>query len=194
MRKIFIDCGGLDGCSVRYFLDTFDNAEEYEIYTFEPNAPYDQKFLEIKNKLGKKYSRIKKAVSNFDGKIDFYINDQNPSSCTTNSTKGEKPGCGSNILGNVTKTSVDCIDLDKWIRSNFKQEDFIILKLDVEGAEYDIVPKMIKNKTFFMVDELHMEWHPEWCEVPKVYGEFLSEMISKIYNVKINNNWNTMGY
>ena len=32
MRKIFIDCGSHDGCSIRKFRDLYDKKEEYEIY------------------------------------------------------------------------------------------------------------------------------------------------------------------
>jgi FkbM family methyltransferase len=193
-KKVFIDCGGLNGCSVRYFLDNFENSNEYEIYTFEPNLDFDETYDEIKNKLGEKFTRYKKAVSNYNGNITFFKNENNPASNTTNPIKGNKPGCGSDIKGNVSQYVVECIDLDEWIRSNFSPTDYIILKLDVEGSEYDIVPKMIKNKTFLMIDELHLEWHPYWCEVPTIYGQFLSEMISKAYNVKVNDKWNTMGY
>ena len=37
MRKVFIDCGSYDGCSVRKFRDTRKDAHEFEIYCFEPN-------------------------------------------------------------------------------------------------------------------------------------------------------------
>lgn len=194
MKKVFIDCGGLNGCSVRYFLDNFNNADEYTIHTFEPNLDFDKDYDKIKSILGEKFNRHKKAVSHYNGNITYYKNSNNPSSNTTNVIKGTQPGCGSNIKGTITKHVVDCIDLDEWINNNFSINDYIVLKLDVEGAEYDIIPKMIKNKTFLMINELHMEWHPNWCKIPDRVGKELTKKIKKDFNIIINDKWNTIGY
>jgi hypothetical protein len=35
------------------------------------------------------------------------------------------------------------------------------LKLDIEGAEYDVLWKMIKENTIKMVDELYVEFHSD---------------------------------
>ena len=47
-RKIFIDGGALDGCSIRKFRNEYDKEKEYEIYSFEAN-PYFNRFHENKD-------------------------------------------------------------------------------------------------------------------------------------------------
>ena len=37
MRKIFLDCGSNDGCSVRKFQDTKDKEKQFEYFCFEGN-------------------------------------------------------------------------------------------------------------------------------------------------------------
>ncbi len=37
--------------------------------------------------------------------------------------------------------------------------NYVILKLDVEGAEFDILPALIDGGELEYVDELHIEWH-----------------------------------
>ena len=35
MKKIFLDCGAHDGCSLQMFSDSFPDHNEYEVYSFE---------------------------------------------------------------------------------------------------------------------------------------------------------------
>ena len=50
-----------------------------------------------------------------------------------------------------------CIDIGKWI-SQFK-DDFILLKMNIEGAEYQILEHMIKDGSIKYVDELYVQFH-----------------------------------
>lgn len=51
------------------------------------------------------------------------------------------------------------IDISSWIKNNFSKEDYIVLKLDIEGAEYEVLDKMIKDGTVDYINEFHGEWH-----------------------------------
>ncbi|XP_078676896.1 uncharacterized protein LOC144913790 [Branchiostoma floridae x Branchiostoma belcheri] len=55
--------------------------------------------------------------------------------------------------------TVPTIDLSTWIQENTNQEDYVIFKLDVEGAEYDILKKMLMDGTFKWVDKYYGEFH-----------------------------------
>lgn len=57
------------------------------------------------------------------------------------------------------KYRVPRVDLSAWMRASFVEADFVILKLDVEGAEHAIVPRMIADKTTRLVDVLLWECH-----------------------------------
>jgi FkbM family methyltransferase len=56
---------------------------------------------------------------------------------------------------------VECIDFSQWIKNNFSKEDYIFIKMDIEGSEYKILPKMIDEGTINYVDALAIEWH-DW--------------------------------
>lgn len=56
---------------------------------------------------------------------------------------------------------VDCIDFSKWITENFSKQDLIIVKMDIEGSEYKILPKMIEENTISYINTLCVEWH-DW--------------------------------
>ena len=157
MKKVFIDCGAHDGCSVRKFLDVKKDAQEYEIHSFEPN-PNLEKYHPVQPAIFHKC-----AVWIEQGEISFY----------NFSTTG-----GSSVLEkkhqrNIMKTSrkpkwlqkfglpqeirVNAIDLSDWISSNFNKDDYIIIKMDIEGAEYEILKKMFSEETISYISEFWVE-------------------------------------
>ena len=46
---------------------------------------------------------------------------------------------------------------------NFNKEDHIVLKLDIEGAEYELVEKMEKDGSLEYITEIHGEIHGPKC-------------------------------
>jgi len=112
---------------------------------------------------------------------------------TTYEKKGKIKNCGSNIVGNVTEHEVDCIKLSDFILKNFSKEDFIILKLDIEGEEYNVVPDLIDSRCMEMVDELWIEWHARWLNESSDRDRNLEEII-KSFDIKIDNTWDATKY
>lgn len=55
--------------------------------------------------------------------------------------------------------TVPCIDFSSWIRRNFSTSDQIIVKMDIEGAEYDVLEKMVAEDTIRDISVLYVEWH-----------------------------------
>lgn len=184
-RKIFIDCGGFDGCSIRKFRSIHPQGTEFEIFTFEPNETLCQ-FYDDSTTL------IPAAVWVEDSEKPFF---QNPNHIhgalnlgEANSLLPKKKHAHLNkedsCLGDTTSGVVRTVDLGSWIIDNFDQDDYIILKLSVEGAEYDILEKMKKDNSISYVNELFVKWH--WDEIgllqkdhetfikrlPIVYGEW----------------------
>lgn len=58
-----------------------------------------------------------------------------------------------------TTITVPCIDFSKWLSINFSTRDYIHLKLDIEGAEYRVLDKMMKDGSIALISELVCEWH-----------------------------------
>jgi FkbM family methyltransferase len=135
MRKIFIDGGAYNGKTSRDFAKL---NPDFEIFAFEPD-PENLKII----KLPPQATLIKKAIWNIDGILPFQ------------SGIGE----GSNLLficKSKTNTSVETINFVKWLKENFTKEDYIIIKLDIEGAEYCILKDLLESG---LADELYVEWH-----------------------------------
>lgn len=54
---------------------------------------------------------------------------------------------------------LNCIDFSEFLVKNFKQTDNILLKIDIEGAEYEVFDRLIETKTLNFIKQVHVEWH-----------------------------------
>merc|ERR1712190_626233 len=63
--------------------------------------------------------------------------------------------------GDARLITVQCVEICEWMKEmKFSKDDFIVFKLDVEGAEYSIVRTILQNEWCLgMFDEIYIEWH-----------------------------------
>lgn len=69
---------------------------------------------------------------------------------------------GSNVLSLPSSDNfqnVQGFDFADWLLTTFSVDDFVVLKLDVEGTEFDILPRMLETGAICLVDELFLECH-----------------------------------
>lgn len=144
---MFLDCGGHNGSSVRKFRQTRD--PDAEIVTFEPNPLYAPCYRDFE-----RHRLIPAAAWTEDGTMPFYLDpgDGDGSSLLRDKTSG--------ALDRDHPIEVATVDLSGWIAAAGSD---VILKLDIEGAEYDVLDKMLADDTWRHVRELLIEWH--WAKV-----------------------------
>jgi len=175
MNKIFIDCGAHLGESVELFQQKWTDWAEYQIHSFEAEKSlytnFD-KFLSLPN-----FTLHKKAVWVEDGMIDFYSDRSREKwGGSINSTK---------IHTADNPTSIECINLSNWIISNFNKTDLIILKLDIEGSEYDLIDHLISTGAISYINVLYVEYHAHKISIdinPDVYNHQYSAKIKNAAN------------
>jgi len=56
---------------------------------------------------------------------------------------------------------VQTINFPLWLEENINEDELIILKLDVEGTEFEVIDKIIKSGLNEKIDVLLVEWTPE---------------------------------
>jgi len=157
--KIFLDCGAWKGNSISYFLETFENAKDYQIYAFECNTDIVSK---LRNNIRKNnidnVNIIEKALWDSDGVRTFKVgvNKYSESSSLLQSKRIIRHNKSNDMR-------VECINFSNWIKTNLKKDDYIICKLNIEGAEYRVLNKLIGDKTIDYINELHVAWH--WKKV-----------------------------
>ncbi len=149
IKKVFIDGGAHIGESVDLFFELYPDAKEYEIHSFEPNP---DNWEAIEKKLTKLH------------KVGLWDNNSKMSYFKGN---GEDKSAGGTFLLMKHSGKVDydnpiaskVIRLSQWIRDNFEMGDYIVLKLDIEGAEYAVLDDLIDTGVISWIDELLGELH-----------------------------------
>ena len=147
---VCIDCGANIGKISELFAKCGAS-----VYAFEPN-PLCFDALE---KIVKKYPNInliKKGVCNKNCTLKMYHNDltnydseffsQSSSICATKDN-----------INTQNYTEIECIDLCEFIENLNKPID--ILKMDIEGAEFDILEKMINKGLYKNIKHILVETH-----------------------------------
>lgn len=180
MKKIFIDGGARIGESIEHLLIKREDLLGCDVHFFECNSDHYNTLVEIKNN-NKNYNFTIHTealwVANCD--IDFYISIDRwgDLGCTLHPEKKEKLD-----LGNPRK--IKAIDIVEFI-DLLDEESYIVLKLDVEGSEYEILNRLILSERINKINELFVEFHDGF------FGKNSSEIKNKLknYNIKIDDNW-----
>ena len=149
-RKIFIDGGAFTGISIDLFRKQWKDHNEYEIYSFECNPIFEQ---QIKNR---NVNFINKAIWIKDEELKFYLGTRYGgmgSSLIEKKTSGR--------LDKQNPIKVNAIDFSQWIIDNFSKDDYIVLKLDIEGAEYEVLNKMMDDESIKYINDFYGEWHQQ---------------------------------
>lgn len=164
MKNIFLDCGThlCEGLSQLINEGVIDGS--FEIHTFEPNPacnvphrlkefPFDITFHE-------------KAVWVKDGHISF--NQENHkisgSGSPTDGTS-DIDGWGSSVdnigfdhPGYLNKILVESIDFSRFV-NELPDDANIICKMDIEGSEFTVLRKMIREGSIKKIKKIYVEFH-----------------------------------
>lgn len=177
MRKIFLDCGAWDGTSAKFFRANQPDGKDFDIYSFECLPANINKLIKVAND-DKKMKVIPKAVWINDCYMNFYTG-------MTESGTFYK----SKRTGNVRPENniiVEAIDFIKWLTKNVKKEDYIILKLNIEGAEYVILRTLHENRMLDWFDKFYIQWHWDKIKIPKQVHDNIKAL------VPVHHSWNAM--
>lgn len=151
MNNVYIDLGCFDGDSVEQFRNwrriAFPGREDWKIYAFDPNPRFAEAW-QTKKDQNTSFTQLAAWVE--DGTAEFAVSD-NPLGSTL--MPGKKK-----VWDTSEKIEVDTFDFSKWLESF--AGDFVVVKMDIEGAEFPILKKMLKDSTYKIVDVLMVEFHP----------------------------------
>lgn len=136
-----LDIGAFNGDSALHFI-SYPDIDSVEAY--EPNEDFKDIWQAISNHYPITF--INKAVYTYNGEIEYY---QRPSELPLGSTIMKEKIQSTP----ATTKKVECVDILDLIT------EMCCLKLDVEGAEYDILERIITGGKADLIDRLYVEWH-----------------------------------
>jgi len=151
----FIDLGSFRGDTLRMFLGSEEyKKDRWTIFAFEPNPYVTPDCIEHTV-----FSR--KAAWTEDGKIALFVSKRRKtrSGATVMKNKLEKDFC--------VPVKVKCFDFSKWILDNFNKKDYVVIKFNIEGAEYLILKKMIADGSIHYVNRIYVQFHAHKMKMDK---------------------------
>lgn len=150
-----IDGGAFNGDSVLRFIELEPKANE--ILAFDPNDTFNGIWRAIEER----YPQVKfyqLALSDKDGEIEYT---QRPNDKPFGSTTAkDKRDWGQ---GSVRKVTAH--DINRYITEG------CILKLDVEGGEYDILERLVETGKVKDISKLYIEWHTSKMRPKQAYEQ-----------------------
>ena len=182
MRKIFLDCGAYNGCSVELFTKMYDDYEEYEVFSFEANTKLNDQIISTAKKYKfKNFTLINEAVWISSG-IKYFngweLVDPKNDTDDINLTTGKSGG------------NLQTLDFSKFILDNFDKNDNIILKMDIEGAEYKVIDKMFNDDSLKYISKFYGELHGT---KKRFNQEDSNKLFKQIYSNNLSMfNWDSM--
>lgn len=194
MKKYYFDCGthmfqGFSEFSNKYNIDS-----SWDCYCFEPNVLTYKESEETYKLLSENFNiqHLNQAVSNKNEQIKIKCSKVRTYEHGTEF--GTFTDQSSNILenpqdwwnGEYEEYDVDAIDFSKFLKNKVKEEDFVLIKLDIEGSEFAVLDKMIKDKTINLVNDLYVEFHERNFEDQEFYFNKKQEYIELFKTKNIN--------
>jgi FkbM family methyltransferase len=180
MKKIFIDGGARVGETIEVLLNKREDLKGCDVYLFECNSDHKNTLEEIA-KTNKNYNFIVRdeAIWKENCEMNFYISNDmwGDLGCTLDPNKRES-------LDLANPRIVKAINFSEFLFS-FDKDDYLVIKLDIEGAEYEVIESILDSGAISRINELFIEWHDHFFTKSSLP---LKERLAA-YNIKIDNNW-----
>ena len=189
-NSTILDIGANVGDVTDVLIKTYDP----KIYCYEPNISCYKHMLS-RFKENPKIQIFNFAVSNFTGKTFLYFHKKAKNISEFNqrsSLKKEKDGLDIN-----KKIEVSCVDIKNILDQHNKID---LIKIDIEGSEYEIMPEIIKNKDKIKMVLCETHGNPNGKKIPNINSSKLvvkneiwikdyQKLISKLKKMKLYENW-----
>lgn len=182
VRHIYVDLGANNGESVKAFINDMSDegnvaingraenrkalkefvgaVKDWEVYVFEANPIFNERLMKqreemLANRNVSAYHLFAStAISGSDGTISFILDNKGKVGDAGSTTMSESRSA---IGSSLTVNSTDIVTLFKSI-GRFAEEDVVLVKMDVEGAEYQIVKRIISKGLLPLIDKIGVEW------------------------------------
>lgn len=182
-KPVIFDCGANIGVASVFFKWMYP---ESEIFAFEPDKNTFELLKKniIQNRL-ENVSLFNFALTDKEGKIDFFTDSLKQGSLTMSENSGRTPSDQKILVdsaclsGIIRKKSVERIDL---------------IKMDIEGSEKKVMEDLYKNNQLGIVSNFIVEYHHKIARQKSALGEFLLIFEKNNFEYQINTGGSLGGF
>jgi len=163
-RCVFIDLGAADGNSFNHFLDNGYGevgncpSAQWSAVLVEANPHFNAPLKSVgQTWLHQVNVMSSTAAYMCESSTSFFLDSVNT----------EKNYWGSSMSSNhpdvqasgKQKVTVPTVNLNRILYENTISSDWVMVKMDIEGSEYDVLPCVAKAPTASLIDRLYLEQH-----------------------------------
>jgi len=165
-----IDCGSSIGLSGMYCKILYPDSR---IVAFEPGEEtYFCLKENIKNNILNSVDIHKAALSNKEGNIEFYYDQDNAGSLTSSTKRERMP---------KQRGTVKALLLSKFIK-----EEVDFLKIDIEGAEQEVIEELNNANKLSYVNQMVIEYHHHIGREEDMLSKILSLLEDAGFGYQVN--------
>lgn len=152
--NIYIDLGAHTGKTVEARLRDHD---EDLVIAFEPNPAClkHARWGQLRQRYGTTLVVLAEAAWVQNTQLQLYRDPERLNGQSSTILGGKRSGEISYQQG----IPVPAVDFSAWLQEFCTREDHVVIKMDIEGAEYAVLGKMIADGTLELVDALLIEFH-----------------------------------
>ncbi|KAJ7950059.1 Methyltransferase [Quillaja saponaria] len=157
-RYVYVDVGARSyGSSIgSWFKKQYPKQNKtFEVYAIEADKTFHQEYG-----LKKKVNLLPYAAWVRNETLTFEINGD-PGQKVQDKGRGmgriQPLDSSGDFDGEVEK--IKGFDFANWLKNTVSEKDFVVMKMDVEGTEFDLIPKLFETGAICLVDEIFLECH-----------------------------------
>lgn len=181
-KCIFIDLGAAGGNTLETWLadgygpvKNCPHGGDWEAFLVEANPQFDSKLQALERNLGGKvHSMASTAAYTCESTTTFSIDPDVAHDHWGSSIEHQFVG--------AKQVTVPTVNVNKLIAENTIRGDWVVLKVDIEGAEYEVIPCLAKSDVAKLVDDLFVEqhwWLKETTDAQKVALKAATQTLKK---------------
>jgi FkbM family methyltransferase len=187
MKKVFIDGGAHKGEAIEVLLDKREDLQGCEVHFYEPN----EDLIELLEGIATENTNYDITIHHAalwkeDGQLNLLKSVARWGSLASTVVESMNEIWGLK-LDRDNPQGVKAISLSNLLNT-YSDDDYIVVKLDIEGSEYAVVGNLIETGALDKIDELFIEWHDHFFPHYRKLGNDLRAKLAAA-DVKINNDW-----
>jgi FkbM family methyltransferase len=170
-QKFYFDLGGNNGDSIRSFLgyakadgygnmDPFGKDGDFHVIIVEANHVHVPSLITMVDEMEAKNAALSftlfapVAVDVKTGKTTFFHDKILELEAAATTVENSASAYNTN---SETVPTIDIVELFEEI--GITAEDYVLVKLDIEGAEYKVLRHWLRRGLMNFIDDFHIEWH-----------------------------------
>lgn len=157
-RYIYVDVGARSyGSSIgSWFKKQYPKQNHtFDVFAIEADKAFHNEYLSKKG-----ISLLPFAAWTRNESLSFEVNHDNKTG-KAGKAMGRIRLSGVPLDGKSTGDlhSIQGFDFAEWLKSTVTDKDFVVVKMDVEGTEFDLIPRLFETGAIWLIDELFLECH-----------------------------------